>query len=235
MPKRLQKEIERLKKSILAEGALVEEHLRMAVRSVVERNLKLAEQVIEADDEIDNLEVDLEEDCLKILALYQPVAIDLRFIIAVLKINNDLERIGDLCVNIAEDSLFLAGHEKIEIPFDFPAMSEKVQAMLRNSLDALVNMDAPLAFSVCAADDEVDEINRDMYEKVEDGIKKYPAQLAQFVRVISVSRRLERIADHATNIAMDIIYMVEGEIVRHGRKHEKNFCERTNEKPASDK
>ncbi len=132
---------------------------------------------------------------------------------------------GDLCVNIAEDAIFLAGHDKIDIPFDFAAMSEKVQAMLRQSLDALVNSDAPLAFETCAADDEVDEINRDMYDKVEAGIRTHPEWLEAFIRVISVSRRLERIADHCTNIAMDIIYMVEGEIVRHGKKHGKSYCE----------
>jgi phosphate transport system protein len=225
MPKRLQREIERLKKMILAEGALVEERLKLAVRSIGDRNPELAQQVVDGDAEIDIMEVDLEEECLKILALYQPVAIDLRFIIAVLKINNDLERIGDLCVNIAEDSQFLSSREKIEIPFDFPAMSEKVQAMLQNALDALVNMDTPLAFAVCRADDEVDEINREMYEKVEAGISKYPEHLAAFLRVIRVSQRLERIADHCTNIAMDIIYMVEGEIVRHGRKHGESYCE----------
>jgi len=235
MPKRLQREIDKLKKMILAEAAVVEESLRTAVQSVDERNPKLAQQVIDGDTEIDQLEVDLEEECLKILALYQPVAVDLRFIIAVLKINNDLERIGDLCVNIAEDSQFLSEREKIEIPFDFPTMSEKVQAMLRHALDALVNTDAPMAFSVCSGDDEVDDINRSMYDRVVEGIKKYPDKVAQLVRVMSVSRRLERIADHCTNISMDIIYMVEGEIVRHGKKHGKSYCETDTSPSPSDK
>jgi len=224
MPRRLQKEIDRLKRMMLAEGALVEERLRLAVRSIGERNLKLAEMVIEGDTEIDNMEVDLEEECLKILALHQPVAIDLRFIVAVLKINSDLERIGDLCVDIAEDSLALSAKEKIEIPFDFPTMAGKVQTMLRNSLDALVNMDSAMAYAVCAADDEVDDINRSTYDKVEAGIRQYPERIREFFRIINVSRRLERIADHATAIAMDIIYMAEGQIVRHGKKHGKTVC-----------
>jgi len=225
MTKRLQREIDRLKKAILSEGSVVEDRLRLAVNSIGERNPELAQQVIDGDTEVDRMEVDLEEECLKVLALYQPVATDLRFIIAVLKINNDLERIGDLCVNIAEDSQSLSSRGKIEIPFDFPRMSEKVQAMLRNALDALVNTDTALAYSVCRSDDEVDEINRDMYEQVISGIRKYPAHLPELIRVISVSRRLERVADHCTNIAMDIIYMVEGEIVRHGKKHGKSYCE----------
>jgi phosphate transport system protein len=215
VPQHLQIEIEKLKKKILALSTMVEECVQKAVKSIERRNSILALSVIENDLKIDLTEVDVEEECLKILALYQPVAIDLRFIVAVLKINNDLERIGDLAVNIAERAAFLATQPKLDIPFDFSGMAEKVQTMLRRSLDALVNMDSRLAHEVCASDDEVDAIHSEMYIQVEDGIRQHPDKLECFIHFLLVSRHLERIADHATNIAEDVIYMVDGEITRH--------------------
>ena len=215
MPYRLEREIGKLKKSILTLGAVVEERVHMAVQSINERDEKLARQVIDGDPEIDDMEVDLEEECLKLLALHQPVAIDLRFIIAVLKINNDLERIGDLAVNIGERSAFLAVKEPVKIPFDFPTMSEKVKIMLKKSLDALVNMDVGLATAVCEMDDTVDSINREMYAQVKDGFCEQMEHIEVLTHLLSVSRHLERIADLATNIAEDVIYMIEGRIVRH--------------------
>ncbi|MCH7479075.1 MAG: phosphate signaling complex protein PhoU [SAR324 cluster bacterium] len=211
----LQKEIENLKKDVLSLGADVEENVHKAVQSLRKRDSSLAEEIIAADYYIDRREVGLEEECLKILALHQPVAIDLRFVIAVLKINNDLERIGDLAVNIAEQAVFLTSEPPIDIPFDFAGMSDKTKIMLKNSLDALVNMDPKLARAVCAADDEVDAINRKMYGQVQDGIRKKIEQMESLIHYLGVARHLERIADHATNIAEDVIYMVDGEIVRH--------------------
>lgn len=216
MSTHLRREIERLKRQLLNLSAVVESSVQKAVRSISERDDKLARQVMDADNEIDQMEVDVEEDCLKILALHQPVATDLRFIIAVLKINNDLERIGDLSVNIAERAIYLANKEKVEIPFDFPKMSALTQSMLHRSLDALVNMDRALANAVCAADDELDKINRDMYTKVKNGIRNNPEQIDSLINLLAVSRQLERIGDHCTNIAEDVIYMIEGTIVRHG-------------------
>ena len=211
----LQKEIENIKRNVLSLGADVEENVHKAVQSLRKRDSSLAEEIIAADYYIDRREVDLEEECLKILALHQPVAIDLRFVIAVLKINNDLERIGDLAVNIAEQAVFLTSEPPIDIPFDFAGMSDKTKVMLKNSLDALVNMDPKLARAVCAADDEVDAINRKMYGQVQDGIRKKIEQMESLIHYLGVARHLERIADHATNIAEDVIYMVDGEIVRH--------------------
>lgn len=211
----LERELDRLKKKILALGAIVEERVRMAIKAMETRDRDLAKKVIESDDEIDQIEVDVEEGCLKILALYQPVAIDLRFIVAVIKINNDLERIGDIAVNIAERAAFLATQGKLDIPFDFAGMAEKTQSMLKKSLDSLVNMDADLAWEVGAADDEVDAINRDMYLQVQDGIRKNIDRMECLIHLLQASRHLERIADHATNIAEDVIYMINGEIVRH--------------------
>lgn len=215
MSHHMQREIERLKKKILSLCAAVEESVRMAVKSIEDGDAALTEKVIRTDSEIDQAEVDLEEDCLKILALHQPVAIDLRFIIAVLKINSDLERIGDLAVNIAERAQFLSTQTRIAVPFDLDILAEKTQGMLQKSLDSLVNLDAVLAREVCRTDDEVDAINRKMYDLVKDAIRAHPEQLDILIPYLSVSRYLERIADHATNIAEDVIYMIEGVITRH--------------------
>ncbi|MEJ2700196.1 MAG: phosphate signaling complex protein PhoU, partial [Desulfuromonadales bacterium] len=205
----------KLKKMILALSAVVEESVQQAGLSLEKMDIPLAEVVIDNDEQIDQMEVDLDEECLKILALYQPVAIDLRFIISVLKINNDLERIADLAVNIAERTLALAEEPRIPVPFDFAEMARKVQTMLKKSLDALVNMDTRLALQVCDLDDEVDALHKKTYVLVKEQIRKNPDALNALVHYLSVSRHLERIADLATNIAEDVVYMIEGEIVRH--------------------
>jgi phosphate transport system protein len=215
MAKHLQREIENLKKKILNLSARVEAAVHDSTEAIEERDSDLAQRVIDNDIAIDQQEVEVEEECLKILALHQPVAIDLRFIIAVLKINSDLERIGDLAVNIAERAVFLATQPKPDIYFDFVGMAQEAQSMLKKSLDALVNMSIELAQEVCAGDDTIDAMNRQMYLKVQDSILAHPEQIASLIHLLSVSRHLERIADHATNIAEDVIYMSEGQIVRH--------------------
>ncbi len=215
MPQHLQREIELLKKRILNLSARVEATVHDATLAIEQRDAVLARKVIDNDFVIDQNEVDVEEDCLKILALHQPVAIDLRFIIAVLKINNDLERIGDLAVNIAERAEFLASQPKPGISFDFFGMAHTAESMLKKSIDALVNLSVGLAREVCASDDTIDAMNREMYLKVQNSILAHPEQIASLIHMLSVSRHLERIADHATNIAEDVIYMIEGEIVRH--------------------
>jgi len=215
MSAHLKKEIDNLKKELLTLCGMVEDSFWQAVKSIKNRDVKLAKKVIDSDIEIDQMEVKVEEDCLKILALHQPVAIDLRFIITALKINNDLERIGDLAVNIAEHSQFLSAQKPIDMLFDFETMAEKTQAMVKKSLDALVNIDCGLASQVCEADDEIDAINRQMYDQVKGQIKQYPENIETLIHLLSVSRHLERTADHATNIAEDVIYMIKGEIVRH--------------------
>lgn len=211
----LQKELNKLRKYILNLGALVEERLNQAIESIKNIDSHLAEKVIENDKEIDQKEVELEEECLKLLALHQPVAIDLRFIVVVLKINNDLERIGDLVVNICENTIFLSQPPNVQPFFDFTEMAEKTKKMLKMSLDALVNMDLNLAKQVGEFDSEVDDMNRNIYEQVEEGIAKNSEQVKIYLYNRSVSKHLERIADLATNIAEDVIYMIEGEIVRH--------------------
>lgn len=215
MPVHLEREIENLKKDILTLAAMVELSVREATLAIQNRDEVLAQRVMGNDIRIDEMEVEIEESCLKTLALHQPVATDLRFIIAVLKINNDLERVGDLAVNVAERAAFLASQPPVDISFDFVAMARKAQQMLKESLDALVNLSADTARRVCASDDEIDGMNRRMYLIVQDAIRARPQQIESLIHMLSASRHIERIADHATNIAEDVIYMIEGEIVRH--------------------
>lgn len=215
MSAHLQLAVDVLKKKLLAVGAMAEESVNRAVRALRERDAVLARSVIDMDTEIDEREVDVEEECQKVLALHQPVAHDLRFIITVLKINTELERIGDAAVNIAERAIFLANEEPIDIPFNFPGMSDKARHMLKCALDALVEQDINLAYQVIALDDEVDAINRQMYLQVEDGIRKSPGRVDSLIHLLGVYRHIERIGDHASNIAEDVIYFIEGKIVRH--------------------
>ena len=211
----LEREIQKLKRKLLSLSALIDEQLQLAVRAVIDRDEELAREVRERDEEVDRLEVEVEEECLKILALHQPVAVDLRFIISVLKINNDLERIGDLTVNISRKTLAFEGLLLVELSFELPDMSRKVQAMLRDSLDALVNFDASLASEVCARDNEVDAMKRTVRREVERVVCEHPEQAKSLLRLAAVTRNLERIADLATNIAEDAIYLIDGKIVRH--------------------
>jgi phosphate transport system protein len=217
MARRLQKELEKLKKRILSLGAMVEERVRNTIMAIEARDAELAEKIIRMDYEIDELEVEVEEDCLKILALHQPVAVDLRFLTSVIKINNDLERIGDEAVNIAQRILILAKREKVDISFNYSVMAEKAEFMLKKSLDALVNLDLDLALKVLVLDDEVDVLEREAYDLVKQAVKENPTRAGYLINLLLISRHLERIADHATNIAEEVIYLIEGEIVRHGR------------------
>lgn len=212
-----EREIENLEKMVLSLGTMVEESVQKSLKSLTTRDSILGLSVIDSDNKIDDMEVFVEEECLKLLALYQPVANDLRLIVAILKINNDLERIGDLAVNIAERAVFLATQDRVDIPEDLHQMARKTLVMLKGSLDALVNRDSVLAREICAADDDVDEINRKMYNQFGENIRTQPEKLDCFTHLLSASRYLERVADHATNISEDVIYLVEGEIIRHRR------------------
>lgn len=211
----MQREFDRLKKSILALSAQVEEHVNQSVQAVINRDTPMAQRIIDRDHEVDAREIEVEEECLKILALHQPVAADLRFIVAILKINNDLERVGDLAVSISKNVIALSRAPERTPPFDLAGMAEIVSRMLRKSLDALVNLDSDLGEEVRAMDDSVDEINKDMYNKVRKSIAAHPDDIDFPLYYLTISRRLERIADHATNIAEDVIYMTRGHIVRH--------------------
>jgi phosphate transport system protein len=209
------REIDLLKKKILTVGAIVEERIAKAIAAVIKHDARLALEVVEGDTEIDQMEVEVEEDCLKILALYQPVAIDLRFVVGVLKINNDLERMADHAVNIARRAEYLATYPNADLPADLEVMLQKTQTMVRDSLDALVRQDPVLARSVCASDTEVDQLNRQMHVLIQQEIRTNPERVELCIHQLSVSRQLERIADLATNVAEDVVYTVEGEIIRH--------------------
>jgi phosphate transport system protein len=216
---RLRRKIEKLNHRLLSVGALVEESVQLAVKAIERRDADLATRVIDGDLEIDRMEVDLEEECLEILALHQPVAVDLRHIIAVLKINKDLERAGDLAVNIAETALHLSGEPKMMVPPDYFVMAKKTYGMLRKSLDAFVNMNVEVAYQVLQEDDEVDRMKHTLHKKFEERVKQESEATSNLIHLFLVSRHLERIADLATNIAEEVIYMVTGEIVRHGKKN----------------
>lgn len=200
---------------ILSLGATVEERVQMAKSAIDDRDAQLARRIIKLDFEIDEMEVEVEEECLKILALHQPVAVDLRFLIAVIKINNDLERIGDQAVNIAERVEFISQKDPADFVFDYSIMAEKTQVMLKMSLDALVNLDVDLALKVVLMDDEVDDIKVIAYNKIKAAMAKDPDNLGYYINLLLISRHLERLADHTTNIAEEVIYMIEGDIIRH--------------------
>ncbi len=214
----LHREIDHLKKKLLTMGAVIEDSIAKAIKALVERDETLAQAVIEADKRIDEMEVEVEEECLKILALHQPVAADLRYVIAVMKMNNDLERMGDLAAHIAKRVIYLSTHEPIDIPIDFPTMAEKAQLMVKMCLDSLVNADSNLARTVCEKDDEVDELREEYDALIHEYLQKMPENSKTLMNYGSIARHLERLGDMATNVAEDVIYMVEGEIIRHKKK-----------------
>ena len=213
--KQFTKELENIKKRILALGAMVEERVQMAIKAIDSNDAQLAEKIIKTDYEIDETEVEIEEECLKVLALHQPMAIDLRFLIAVIKINAELERIGDEAVNIAERVGVTAKREQLDFYFDYASMGEKAQNMLKMSLDALIKLDNDLAFKVLLMDDEVDKIKKEAYDKIKKAMRENSNRIGYLINLFLISRHLERMADHATNIAEEVVYLVEGEIIRH--------------------
>ena len=216
MSKHLQKAIEKLIKRLVAMSARVEENVETALKALEKRDENLARKVIEIDTEIDTEEIEIEEESLKILALHQPVAIDLRYIIAALKINNDLERIGDLAMAIAKHVLRILSQPQSSHWFDLNILFKKASSMLKKSLDSIVNLNPDMAIEVLTADDEVDLLNKQFEQIVLERVKEDPEYTYVLLQYIYISRRLERIADHATNIAEDVIYLVRGDIVRHG-------------------
>lgn len=217
MPYLIRKEIERLKKSLLSLTAIVEGRFQNSLQSLLEMDNELATQVVDGDDEVDAHEVALEEECLKIMALHQPVANDLRLIVSVLKINNDLERMADLTVNMASRVQDLSAKlTQTECPYDLADMGQLVNEMLRTSLDSLVKEDTDLARKCIAMDQQVDDMHRDNFVAIKQAVREQPEKIDYILLYLSVSRYLERIADLATNIAEDVVYLIDAEIIRHG-------------------
>lgn len=213
--KHLERDLEHLQRDILALSARVEETIDKSSRALRERRLDLAEEVLKGDDDIDRRDVQIEEECLKMLALHQPMAVDLRRIATVMKINTDLERIADLAANIAERATYLATQPDFPIPTKLERMVDLATMMVRSAIDSFVHLDARAARQVCKLDDEVDRYNRDIIEEMIKLMRERPELIPAVMHCFSASRHVERIADHATNIAEDVIYLVEGEIARH--------------------
>jgi len=217
MTRHFLRELEAIKKMVLYLGSMVEERVHQIATIIEDKDSEFAEKIIKTDYKIDEMEVELEEECLKALALYQPVAIDLRFLTAVIKINNDLERIGDQAVNIAERIMLISQKNEPNFFFDYTTMVETTEMMLRQSLDALIKMDIDLALEVLKKDDEVDRIKDEAYDRIKKALSELPEHTAHLINLLLISRHLERMADHATNIAEEVIYLIEGDIVRHGK------------------
>ena len=215
MAHHIERQIENLKDRILRVGTLVEEAISKSITALINRDTHLAQRVMASDEDIDRMEVEVEEECLKILALYQPVAADLRFVVSVLKINNDLERMGDLARNIAKRVAQLSAGAPCELPPEIRTMAMQAQDMVKECLDAVVNGDPLLAQQVREEDDAVDDARQKIRRRILQGIKDNPENVEILLRINSVSKHIERIADMATNIAEDVIYMVQGDIVRH--------------------
>ena len=215
MAKHLQRDLENLQRDLLGLAASVEEAIHTATRALREREPDPARQVIAGDTQIDQEENHIEEECLKILALHQPVAVDLRRIAAALKINTDLERMADLAEDIAERALHLAQLPAIPVPEKLQRMTDLTTTMVRQSLDSFVNLDSRQARRVCRLDDEVDRYNNEIIQELIVMMQESPAMVEPGLSLFSATRHLERIADHATNIAEDVVYLVEGTIIRH--------------------
>jgi phosphate transport system protein len=208
-------ELQALKSRLLSMAGLVEDRVHRAMQALMERRPELAEAVIASDQEVNELQIELDDRCLKLLALQQPIASDLRLITAAMKINADLERIGDQAVNIAQNAVKLVRHPPIKPIIDIPRMAEAAQAMTRDALDSFVRKDAALARGVLKRDDEVDSLKDAVFRVLLTYMMADPATIERAIGLILVSRNLERIADHATNIAEDVIFLVEGKDVRH--------------------
>jgi phosphate transport system protein len=214
-PRHFETELQALKNRLLGMGALVEERVHVAMQALMERRIEAAESIVAGDAEVNDLQIEIDDRCLKLLALQNPMASDLRLITAAMKINADLERIGDQAVNIAENAVKVAALPPLRPIVDLPRMAELAEAMTRDSLDAFVRRDAELARAILARDDEVDQLKDQIFRVLLTHMMADPGTIERALSLILVSRNLERIADHATNIAEDVIFVVEAKDVRH--------------------
>ena len=215
MTRHFHEELDGLKQTLLAMGAMVEDQIRRVMRALVERDEALARDVIERDRAVNVYDVEIDEKCVELLALYQPTAGDLRFITTAMKIVTDLERIGDQAVNIAQRAIELNQEPQLKPYIDLPRMADKAQRMVKDALDSFVSRDTTLAREVCGRDNEVDALKEQIFRELLTFMMEDARTIARAIRLILISRFLERVADHATNIAEMVIYMVEGKMVRH--------------------
>lgn len=215
MTRQKEQDIEALQERILKMGSLVEDAIRKSIKALVDRDNKLAISVIDGDRLVNTLDVEIEEECIRLLALYQPTGSNLRLITTAIKIITDLERMGDLAVDICERAIELNEEPPLKPYIDIPRMAEAAQKMLKDSLDAFVAKDADLAFTVCKADDVVDNLNHQIFNELLLYMLQDTKNIGRAVRISYISKYLERIADHATNIAEMVVYMVKGKVIRH--------------------
>ena len=215
MQRHFHEELDALKQTLLAMGGLVEEQIRRVMTALLERDSTLAQEVIDRDRQVNAYDVEVDEKCVELLALHQPTAGDLRFITTAMKIVTDLERIGDQAVNIAERALELNQEPQLKPYIDLPRMAERAQRMVKESLDAFVARDTELARRVCGDDDEVDALKEQIFRELLTFMMEDARTIPRAIRLILISRFLERVADHATNIAEMVVYMVESKMVRH--------------------
>lgn len=215
MERRLDQDLDRVRQSLLRMAGMVEEMVAKATRALLDRDRAACAAVIASDNEVDLLEIEIDEACHSILGRKQPTAVDLRFLVAVMKINSDLERIGDSAVNIAQSVEQLVDLPPLKPYIDLPRLSQLVQAMVRESLDAFVRRDAALAQEICERDDEVDALYKQLFRELLTFMIEDPRTVSRALHLLLISRNLERIADHATNISEDVIYYVEGRDIRH--------------------
>jgi phosphate transport system protein len=213
--KKYGEDLKKLREDILYMGGLVEDQIQKAVSSLVERDSALAVTIIERDHEVNRLDVEIDDVCIRLLALHQPAARDLRFITTALKITTDLERIGDMAVNICERALELNEEPQLKPYIDIPRMARTSERMIRESLDAFVREDTDLALKVCKDDQEVDDLNSQIFRETISFMIEDPHTIARAMKISSISKYLERIADHATNIAEMVVFMVKGKSIRH--------------------
>ena len=210
-----QEELDQLKARLLEMGGLAEDRVRAAVRALVDRDHSLVDAVLVGDTPINQLHIEIDGRCVKLLALYQPMAVDLRVILSAVKINTDLERVGDLAINIAEAAVRYLGHSPVKELIDIPRMADIAQGMLRDALDAFVRRDTSLAQRVLDADDGLDALKTQVFRELLTFMLQAPQKIEPALDLILVSRHLERIGDHATNVAEDVIFMVSARDVRH--------------------
>lgn len=215
MERKFDEELKNLKDKILKLGALVEEQVQNAVNALVKRDSSLGKDVIEKDTQVNRIEVEIDEECIRLIALRQPVGVDLRFITTAMKLVTDLERIGDLAVDICERAMELNLEPQLKPFIDIPRMADISMQMLKGALDAFVNRDSKLAQEVCARDDEVDNLNVQIFRELLTFMVEDSHTISRAVRISYISKYLERVADHATNIAEMVVYLVEGKIIRH--------------------
>jgi phosphate transport system protein len=215
---RFHQELDELKHRILAMAGMAEHAIDLAVQAYAQRDLSLCQRVLNNEDAINAAEREIDEFAIDLLAMQQPMAIDLRFILAVIKINADLERVGDQAVNIAQRVMSIVEIPAVDLPVDIPAMAAKVRAMVRDALQSFIEGDPALAGRVLEADDEVDRMNREAFSSLSTTMQTKPDAAVQALNALSIARNLERVADHATNVAEDVIFWVRGADVRHGAK-----------------